>query len=139
MRCSQKTCPALCLLKPSCQPGEPKLFVFHHTDLLLAVAAAASKCAVKLQCRPTTYASRLSSLQEAARQGHCEITLPDPLPDCLDFEVLTLVGLPGALLFYHSKPLSCGLPVITLCAALLRISRLCRIAMHAACLQFTSF
>lgn len=58
-----------------------------------------------------------SSLQEAARQGHCEITLPDPLPDCLDFEVLTLVGLPGALLLHYSVPLSCSLPGVTCLAA----------------------
>ena len=102
-------------------------------DLLLAVAAAASKFPAKLQRRPATNASCLTSMQEAARQGHCEITLPDPLPDCLDFEVLTLVGLPGVPLLHHSKPLSCSLPTITLSAASLPTTVLCCIVMHAAC------
>ena len=109
------------------------------TDLLQAVAAAASRCPAKLHCRPTTDASRLTSLQEAARQGHCEITLPDPLPDCLDFEVLTLVGLPGALLSHHSEPLRCSLPTMTPSAAHLPISMPCRIVMHAACQNSVRF
>ena len=105
MRCSQKTCPALCLLKLPCQPGEPKPFLYSVTQTCSWLwPLQHPNVLAKLHCRSTTDASHLPALQEAARQGHCEITLPDPLPDCLDFEVLTLVGLPGALLFHHSKP-----------------------------------